>query len=131
MFASNKGQHPVVQISQPPYALYLAGAWPLFGGRIAHDCPRAGTHTIAWVDAASSKPAALGPGLARCDKLSPEHVRRGGDWLVSGAATFASLWSCFPHCAWLGRVVWWPMLLTFIETGYRGVPLVHRIRRAP
>ncbi len=116
---------------KPTCTVYFDSECPVCKREIAHYRGRAGAGSIAWVDAALSDPAALGPGLTRDAALSRMHVRRQDGSLVSGAAAFAILWTGIPQYAWLGRVASWPVVLTVLEVGYRGFLLARRLWRAP
>jgi predicted DCC family thiol-disulfide oxidoreductase YuxK len=110
-------------------AVYYDGACPVCRREIAHYQGREGAERIAWIDASSCSPEALGPGLTREAALARMHVRGPDGALVSGAAAFAALWSALPGFRWLGRLVGaWP-IAPLAEAAYRGFLLLRRAWR--
>jgi predicted DCC family thiol-disulfide oxidoreductase YuxK len=109
--------------------VYFDGACPVCRREIALYRGRAGAEAIAWVDASSCEPEALGPGLRREDALARMHVRLADGRLVSGAAAFASLWSALPGFRWLGRFASiWPVA-PLAEAAYQAFLLLRRAWR--
>lgn len=119
-----------MELTQPTCTVYFDGACPVCSREIAHYRSRPGAEAIAWVDAAHTDEAALGPGLTRDRALARMHVRQADGTLVSGAAAFAALWSRMPQYAWLGRVAAWPPVLAILEAGYRGFLVARRAWRS-
>ncbi len=110
-------------------AVYYDGACPVCRREIAHYQGRRGGDAIAWVDASSCAPEALGPGLTREAALARMHVRGPDGTLVSGAAAFAALWSALPGFRWLGRLAGaWP-IAPLAEAAYRGFLVLRRVWR--
>jgi demethoxyubiquinone hydroxylase (CLK1/Coq7/Cat5 family) len=98
--------------------VYFDGACPLCRREIAHYRKQEGATAIAWVDVASSDPAALGADLSRDAALARLHVRRADGSLVSGAAAFAAIWKRLPAYGWLAAIASRGPVIKLMEVAY-------------
>lgn len=106
--------------------VYYDGGCPVCTREIAFYRSRPGADGCNWVDASSSAPEALGPGLTTERALARMHVRRADGMLLSGAAAFAELWRRMPGLRWLGQLLAVPPFGTLAELGYRGFLMVRK-----
>jgi demethoxyubiquinone hydroxylase (CLK1/Coq7/Cat5 family) len=100
--------------------VYFDGACPLCRREIAHYRSQVGAQSIAWVDAATCNPAALGGDLSREVALRRLQVRQADGSLVSGAAAFAAIWTRLPAYGSLAAVASRRPLLRLMEGLYSG-----------